>query len=161
MKKILTTMVLIAMLLSANAQCQCHCHQQHVCSSCNQNIYHEVIKLISVMEKTSCIECMEGIKLNNDVMETYGGEIILKKEGNSIFITNKELKTMIEYRFMNPHRRFYNDIHSIRTELYMYNVELLKYINKKLCHNRNIKNIYIYTDQIPGASYVCIEYYHL
>ena len=156
MKRFLTTMVLIAMVLSANAQC--NCQQQRVNYL---NTYHEVIKLISVMEKTSCIECMEGIKLNNDVMETYGGEIILKKERNCILITHKELKTMIEYRLMNPHRRFYNDINTIRTELYMHNVELLKYINKKLYYNRNIKNIYIITDQIPGASYVCIEYYHL
>jgi hypothetical protein len=152
-------MFLIAMVLSANAQC--HCHQQQMRYSCNQNIYDEVIKLVRVIESTSCIECMEGIKLNNDVMETYGGEIILKKERNLILITHKELKTMIEYRLMNPHRRFVNDINSIRTELYMYNVELLKYINKKLYYNRNIKNIYIVTDQIPGASYVCIEYYHL
>lgn len=159
MKKLLTTMVLIAMVLSANAQC--HCHQQQVGYSCNQNIYDEVIKLVRVMESTSCIEYMEGIKLNNDVMETYGGEIILKKERNLILITHKELKTMIEYRLMNPHRRFINDINSIRTELYMRNIELLKYINKKLCHNRNIKNIYIITDNIPGASYVCIEYYNL
>jgi hypothetical protein len=159
MKRFLTTMVLIAMVLSANAQC--HCHQQQMRYSCNQNIYDEVIKLVRVIESTSCIECMEGIKLNNDVMETYGGEIILKKERNLILITHKELKTMIEYRLMNPHRRFVNDINSIRTELYMYNVELLKYINKKLYYNRNIKNIYIVTDQIPGASYVCIEYYHL
>jgi hypothetical protein len=153
MKKILTTIFLIAaMVLSANAQC--HCNQQHVCSSFNRNIYNEVINLISVMEKTYCVECMEG-------METYGGEIILKKERNRILITHRELKSMIEYQLTNPHRRFYNDINTIRTELYMHNVELLKYINKKLCYNRNIKNIYIVTDQIPGASYVCIEYYHL
>jgi hypothetical protein len=159
MKRFLTTMVLIAMVLSANAQC--NCHQQRVSYSYNLNTYDEVIKLVRVIESTSCIECMEGIKLNNDVMETSGGEIILKKERNLILITHKELKTMIEYRLMNPHRRFVNDINSIRTELYMYNVELLKYINKKLYYNRNIKNIYIITDQIPGASYVCIEYYNL
>ena len=157
MKKILTTLALIAMVLSANAQC--NCQKQQVGYSLNT--YDEVIKLVRVMERTSCIECIEGIKLNNDVMETYGGEIILKKERNRILITHKELKTMIEYRLMNPHRRFVNDINSIRTELYMHNIELLKYINKKLCRNRNIKNIYIITDQIPGASYVCIEYYHL
>ena len=157
MKRFLTTMVLIAMVLSANAQC--HCHQQQVGYSLNT--YDEVLKLVRVMESTSCIECVEGIKLNNDVMETHGGEIILKKERNRILITHKELKTMIEYRLMNPHRRFVNDINTIRTELYMHNIELLKYINKKLCRNRNIKNIYIITDQIPGASYVCIEYYHL
>ena len=160
MKKILTTMVLIAMVLSANAHHQTY-HNDYTCCTCNQNMYEEVIKLISVMEKTSCIECMEGVKLNNDVMETYGGEIVLKKEGNSIFITHKELKTMIEYRFMNPHRRYCYDINSMRTELYIHNVGLLEYIRKKLCRNKNIKNIYIYTDQIPGASYVCIEYYHL
>ena len=159
MKKILTTMVLIAMVLSANAQC--NCHQQRVSYSYNLNTYDEVIKLVRVMEATSCIEYMEGIKLNNDVMKTSGGEIILKKTGNCILITHKELKSMIEYRLMNPHRRFVNDINSIRTELYMHNIELLKYINKKLCRNRNIKNIYITTDHIPGASYVCIEYYHL
>lgn len=157
MRKNITIMVLIAMVLSANAQC--HCRQQQVGYSLNT--YDEVIKLVRVMESTSCIEYMEGIKLNNDVMETHGGEIILKKERNLILITHKELKTMIEYRLMNPHRRFVNDINSIRTELYMHNIELLKYINKKLCRNRNIKNIYIITDQIPGASYVCIEYYHL
>ena len=157
MKRFLTTMVLIAMVLSANAQC--HCHQQQVGYSLNT--YDEVLKLVRVMESTSCIECVEGIKLNNDVMETHGGEIILKKERNLILITHKELKTMIEYRLMNPHRQFHSDINTIRTELYMHNIELLKYINKKLCRNRNIKNIYIITDQIPGASYVCIEYYHL
>ena len=161
MRKIITTMVLIAMVLSANAQCNCRQQRENQQRVNYLNTYHEVIKLIGVMEKTSCIECMEGIKLNNDVMETCGGEIILKKERNCILITHKELKTMIEYRLMNPHRRFYNDINSIRTELYMHNVELLKYINKKLYYNRNIKNIYIITDQIPGASYVCIEYYHL
>ena len=157
MKRVFTTIVLVLMVLSANAQC--HCHQQQVGYSLNT--YDEVIKLVRVMESTSCIEYMEGIKLNNDVMETHGGEIILKKERNRILITHKELKTMIEYRLINPHRRFVNDINSIRTELYMHNIELLKYINKKLCRNRNIKNIYIITDQIPGASYVCIEYYHL
>ena len=157
MRKNITTMVLIAMVLSANAQC--NCHQQQVGYSLNT--YDEVLKLVRVMESTSCIECVEGIKLNNDVMETHGGEIILKKERNLILITHKELKTMIEYRLMNPHRQFHSDINTIRTELYMHNIELFKYINKKLCRNRNIKNIYIITDQIPGASYVCIEYYHL
>jgi hypothetical protein len=157
MKRFLTTMVLIAMVLSANAQNQVY----HYDCACDQNTYEEVIKLIDVMEKTSYIEKIEDVKLNNDIMETYGGNIVLKKEGNSIFITYKELKTLIEHRLMNPHRRYCHDINSIRTELYIHNVRLLEYIRKKLCRNRSIKSIYIYTDQITGASYVCIEYYNL
>lgn len=158
MKKILLILSLIVVVLTANAQ-----HHQRSQQSrriipmyvCNQNTYEEVIKLLDVIEKTSFIEKMEGIKLDNSLLSTYGGEILLRKEGNSIIITHTEFTKMLE----DPRRA--HDSNNIRTELYIQNVKLFEYISERLYGNRQIKNIYINTNVRTGAPYICVEYYRL
>ena len=158
MKKILTTMVLIAMVLSANAQ------QQYILQrGCNEKTYAEVIELIDKIEKISVIEKMEGIDLNNEMLSTYGGEIILRKEGNSIIITLQEYNAVLENLISNPHNKRY-DINSIRTDLHINTVKLFEYLHKKMYFehwSRMIKNMYIKTNQRTGAAYIQIEYKNL
>ena len=154
MKRFLTTMVLIAMVLSANAQ------RIYPMRECNQQTYTEVIKLIDKIEKISYIEKMENIELNCNMMRTYGGEIELRKEGNRIVITHLEFTDMLRHHVMNPHNQCYN-INSIKTELYIQNVKLFEYISGQIYNNRNVKNMYIATDQKIGAPHIYIEYYRL
>jgi hypothetical protein len=154
MKKILTTMVLIAMVLSANAQ------RIYPMRECNQQTYTEVIELIDKIEKLSYIEKMEHIELNCDMMRTYGGEIEIRKQGNKIEITHLEFTDMLRDIRVNPHRQHY-DINAIKTELYIQNVHLFEYISGQIYNNRNVKNMYIATDQKIGAPHIYIEYYHL
>lgn len=154
MKRFLTTMVLIAMVLSANAQRICPMRE------CNQQTYAEVIKLIDKIEKISYIEKMDHIELNCNMMRTYGGEIELRKEGNRIVITHLEFTDMLRHHVMNHHKQCYN-INSIKTELYIQNVKLFEYISGHIYNNRNVKNMYIATDQKIGAPHIYIEYYRL
>ena len=158
MRKIITTMVLIAMVLSANAQ------QQYILKrGCNEKTYAEVIELIDKIEKISVIEKMEGIDLNNEMLSTYGGEIILRKEGNSIIITLQEYNAVLENLISNPHNKRY-DINSIRTDLHIHTVKLFEYLHKKMYFeqwSRMIKNMYIKTNQRTGAAYIQIEYKNL
>jgi hypothetical protein len=153
MKKILTTMVLIAIVLSANAQ------RIYPMRECNQQTYAEVIKLIDKIEKISYIEKMDNIELNCNIMRTYGGEIELRKEGNRIVITHLEFTDMLRHHVMNHHNHY--NINSIKTELYIQNVKLFEYISGQIYNNRNVKNMYIATDQKIGAPHIYIEYYRL
>ena len=145
-------MVLIAMVLSANAQ------RIYPMRECNQQTYAEVIKLIDKIEKMSYIEKMDRIELNCDMMRTYGGEIELRKEGNRIVITHLEFTDMLRHHVMNHHNHY--NINSIKTELYIQNVKLFEYISGQI-NNRNVKNMYIATDQKIGAPHIYIEYYRL
>ena len=158
MRKNITTLALIAMVLSANAQ------QQYILKrGCNEKTYAEVIELIDKMEKISVIEKMEGIDLNNEMLSTYGGEIILRKEGNSIIITLQEYNAVLENLIANPHDKRY-DINSIRTDLHIHTVKLFEYLHKKMYFeqwSRMIKNMYIKTNQRTGAAYIKIEYKNL
>lgn len=155
MKRLLTILSIMIVVLSANAH-------QRICPMCvcDKNTYAEVIKIIDIMEKTSFIEQMEGIRYNNGVISTYGGEFILQKESNSIMIMHDEFTEMLNDYLMNPHRRHY-DINTIRTELCIQNVKLFEYISDRLYGNRNIKNIYINTITRTGATYIQIDYYRL
>ena len=155
MKRLLTILSLVLVVLSANAQ-----HRIYPMRECNQNTYAEVIKLIDKIEKTSFIERMEGVQLNNEVLYTYGGEILLRKDGNNIVIIHREFTDMLEKHIMNHHHRAYN-INNIRTELYIQNVRLFEYISEYICRNRNIKNMYINTNTRTGAAYIQIEYNRL
>ena len=158
MKRFLTTMVLIAMVLSTNAQ------QQYILKrGCNEKTYAEVIELIDKMEKISVIEKIEDIDLNNEMLSTYGGEIILRKDGNSIIITLQEYTTVLENLSANPHNKRY-DINSIRTDLHIHTVKLFEYLHEKMYFehwSRMIKNMYIKTNQRTGAAYIQIEYKNL
>ena len=158
MKKILTTMALIAMVLSANAQ------QQYILQrGCNEKTYTEVIELIDKIEKISVIEKMEGIDLNNEMLSTYGGEIIVRKEGNSIIITLQEYTAVLENMLSNPHNKRY-DINGVRTDLHIHTVKLFEYLHEKMYFeqwSRMIKNMYIKTNQRTGAAYIQIEYKNL
>jgi hypothetical protein len=158
MKRFLTTMVLIALVLSANAQ------QQYILQrGCNEKTYAEVIELIDKIEKISIIEKMEGIDLDNEMLSTYGGEVILRKDGNSIIITLREYTAVLENLIANPHNKRY-DINSIITDLHIHTVKLFEYIHEKMYFNkcsRMIKNIYIKTNTRTGAAYIQIEYYRL
>lgn len=150
-KKIIVLVIVFIPLIS-NAQ---HHRIEPMFDIYWKNYDEEVITLLTKMERISLIEKMEGISLNNELFATYDGEIILKKEQNTINITINKLNKLLE---SNKH---YIDINTIRTELFIQTVEMFKYINEKLSGNKNIKNIYIKTNMKSGGAYISIEYYVL
>ena len=126
----------------------------------NQRTYEEVVKLITMIERASVVEKMEGIELDADNLTTSGGEVTLKKDGNSIKIACTEFSIMLEDHISNPSRRWY-DADNIRTELHIQNAKMFEYINKRLSGNPRIKNMYIKVNPITGASYIQVKYYKL
>lgn len=126
----------------------------------NQDTYEEVLELITMMERASYIERMEGVKLDADLLTTSGGEILLRREGNSIRIIPMEFTKMLDEHIANPNRRWH-DIDSIRTELIIQNAEMFDYISRRLSANRRIKNMYIKMDPQTGGAYIRVEYYRL
>jgi hypothetical protein len=121
---------------------------------------NEVFELITIMERASFIEEMEGIRLDADLLTTSGGEIMLRREGNSIRIIPVEFTKMLDEHIANPNRRWY-DIDSIRTELIIQNAKLFEFMSDVLSGNRNVKKMSIKMDPRNGGSYVRVDYYRL
>lgn len=126
----------------------------------NQETYEEVLELITMMERASYIERMEGVKLDTNRVTTYGGEILLMKETNSIKIIHVEFTRLLQDHITDVSRRWY-PIESIRTELILQNAEMFNYISRKLSANRRIKNMYIKMDPQTGGAYIRIDYHNL
>lgn len=126
----------------------------------DRSTYDEAFELITIMERASYIEKMEGIRLDADLLTTSGGEIMLRREGNSIRIIPVEFTKMLDEHIANPNRRWY-DIDSIRTELIIQNAELFEFISEVLSGNRNIKKICIKMDPRNGGAYIRVDYYRL
>lgn len=126
----------------------------------NYDTYEEALELITMMERASYIERMEGVRLDADRMTTYGGEILMIKETNSIKIIHVEFTRLLHDHITDVSRRWY-PIESIRTELIIQNAEMFDYISRRLSANRRIKNMYIKMDPQTGGAYIRIEYYNL
>ena len=126
----------------------------------DRSTYDEAFELITIMERASYIEKMEGIRLDADLLTTSGGEIMLRREGNSIRIIPVEFTKMLDEHIANPNRRWY-DIDSIRTELIIQNAELFEFMSEVLSGNRNIKKICIKMDPRNGGAYIRVDYYRL
>ena len=159
MKRLLTVLSLVLVVLTANAQ------KFIPQRGCDEKTYAEVIELLDKIEKTSLIEKMEGIQLDNEVMTTYWGEVLLRKEGNSILIYIREYTAVLEDILTNPRSsRYGEDVNHIRTDLCIQTVKMYEHIYKKLYFynwSRGIKNMYIKTNQRTGGTYIQVEYKHL
>lgn len=126
----------------------------------DRTTYNETFELITIMEQASFIEKMEGIRLDADMVTTSGGEIMLRREGNSIRIIHVEFTKMLDEHIANPNRRWH-DIDSIRTELIIQNAKLFEFMNEVLSGNRNIKKMCIKMDSRTGGAYIRVDYYRL
>lgn len=126
----------------------------------NYGTYEEVLELITMMERASYIERMEGVRLDADRATTYGGEILLMKETNSIKIIHVEFTRLLHDHITDVSRRWYS-IENIRTELIIQNAEMFDYISRRLSANRRIKNMYIKMDPQTGGAYIRIDYHNL
>ena len=126
----------------------------------NQETYEEVLEIITMVERASYIERMEGVRLDADRMTTYGGEILVMKETNSIKIIHVEFTRLLHDHITDVSRRWYS-IENIRTELIIQNAEMFDYISRRLSANRRIKNMYIKMDPQTGGAYIRIDYHNL
>lgn len=126
----------------------------------NQGTYEAALEIITMMERVSFIEKMEGIKLDADQVTTSGGEILVMKETNSIKIIHVEFTRLLHEHITDVSRRWY-PIESIRTELIIQNAEMFNYISRRLSANRRIKNMYIKMDPQTGGAYIRIDYHNL
>jgi hypothetical protein len=126
----------------------------------NQETYEAALEIITMMERVSFIEKMEGIKLDADRATTSGGEILVMKENNSIKIIHVEFTRLLHEHITDVSRRWY-PIESIRTELIIQNAEMFNYISRRLSANRRIKNMYIKMDPQTGGAYIRIDYHNL
>ena len=156
MKRLITTLVFTLVVFVANAQ-----YRISPMVDINVGIYNEVLEIVTLMERASFIEKVEGVKLDTptDRMSTSGGEVLLQKGTNYIKIYPAEFTRMINDYLCYPNRRWY-PLESIRTELMVQNVDMFDYITRYLSSNRRIKNVYIKIDQVTGASYILIDYHN-
>jgi hypothetical protein len=132
----------------------------HPMAEINQGTYEAALEIITMMERASFIERMEGVKLIADRATTPGGEILVMKESNSIKIIHVEFTRLLHEHITDVSRRWY-PIESIRTELIIQNAEMFNYISRKLSANRRIKNMYIKMDPQTGGAYIRIDYHNL
>ena len=156
MKRLITTLALTLMVFVANAQ-----FRISPMVNINVGIYNEVLEIITIMERASFIEKVEGMKLDTptDRMATSGGEVLIQKGTNYIKIYPAEFTRMLNDYLCYPNRRWY-PIESIRSELMVQNVDMYDYICRYLSANRRIKNVYIKIDPMNGGSYIVIDYHH-
>lgn len=156
MKNIILVLALLS-AIAANAQ------QQRILPmvDINQGTYEAALEIITLMERASFIERMEGVKLEDVIRTTTpGGEILLRREGNSIRIIPVEFTKMLDEHIANPNRRWH-DIDSIRTELIIQNAKLFEFLSEVLSGNRNVKKMYIKMDPRTGGAYIRVDYYRL
>lgn len=155
MKNIILVLALLS-AIAANAQ-----QRIHPMINIDQGTYEAALEIITMMEQASFIERMEGVKLEDVIRTTTpGGEILLRREGNSIRIINVEFTKMLDEHIANPNRRWH-DIDSIRTELIIQNAKLLEFLSERLSGNRNVKKMYIKMDPRTGGAYIRVDYYRL
>ena len=155
MKRFITILVLVLTAITSNAQMRIRpVHEVY------RRTYQEVLDIIFLMERTSAVERMEKIKLDDDLISTSGGEFMLQKDVNSIKITHQELMEALDDHVTNNRRRWYS-IENIRTELILQNAKLYEYMLEELDGNRRIKNMYIKTDLRTGGTYIRIDFYKL
>jgi hypothetical protein len=156
MKKLNILIVMVIVLsFAGNAQ-----QRIRPMSEISWKTYDEAIKLLNKMEKTSFVEQMEGIELDNEKMFTSGREIMLVKERSSINISICEFTRMLKKTVPN-HNHTFHDINTVRTELFVHTVKLYEYMVERISENRNVKNIYIKSEDITGGAYICVEFYGL
>ena len=155
MKRLIVILAMLLSAIAANAQ-------QRIIPmvDVNYDTYEEALELITMMERASYIERMEGVRLDADQMTTYGGEILMIKETNSIKIIHVEFTRLLHDHITDVSRRWY-PIESIRTELIIQNAEMFDYISRRLSANRRIKNMYIKMDPQTGGAYIRIDYHNL
>ena len=124
-----------------------------------RSTYDEAIELVLVMVRTSHIERYEGIKLDNDYLTTYYGEISLRRESySSIRIEISEFTKILNEHISYPSRRKYS-LNQIQTELILQTSDLYEYMSQKLVRNRGIKNMYIKIDSRTGGAYILVDFY--
>ena len=124
-----------------------------------RSTYDEAIDILLVMDRTSCIERYEGIKLDNDYLTTYYGEITLQREGNnSVRITITEFTDMLEEHISYPSRRKYG-LTQIQTDLILLTADLYEYMSRHLERNQRIKNMCIKIDSRTGGAYIRVDFY--
>lgn len=154
MKKLNILIVMVLVLsFAGNAQ-----QRIRPMSEISWKTYDEAIKLLNKMEKTSFVEQMEGIELDNEKMFTSGREIMLVMERNSINISICEITRMLKQTVPN---HTFHDINAVRTELFVHTVKLYEYMVERISENRNVKNIYIKSEDKTGGAYICVEFYRL
>lgn len=155
MKRLIAILAMLLSAIAVNAQ-------QRILPmvEINQRSYEEALEIITLMERASFIEMMEGVNLDADQMTTSRGEITLRREGNSIKIIHAEFTKMLDDHIANPNRRWH-DIDSIRTELILQNAKLFEYMSEVLSGNRNIKKICIKMEPRTGGAYIRVDYYRL
>lgn len=153
MKRFIVILVLMLSAIAVDAQ------RISPAVNIDRVIYDETFDLLTRMERSSYIEKMEGIELDANLLTTSGGEILLRKDGNSINIIHVEFTKLLDDH-INLKRRWYN-IDSIRTELIIQNAKLFEYMYEVLSGNRNIKNIHIKIDSRTGGAYIRVDYYNL
>lgn len=120
--------------------------------------YEEATKLVLMMVRTSHIEKYEGIKLDNDYLTTYYGEISLRRDGHSIRIEISEFTKILNEHIYYPSRRKYS-LNQIQTELILQTADLYEYMSRHLVRNQGIKNLYIKIDSRTGGAYISVDFY--
>ena len=155
MKRFITILVLVLSAITSNAQMR-----MRPVHEVDRRTYQEVVDIIFLMERTSAVERMENIKLDDDMISTSGGEFMLQKDENSIKITHQYLMEALDDHVTNTRRRWYS-IENIRTELILQNAKLYEYMLEEIEKNRRIKNLYIKTDLRTGGTYIRIDFYKL
>ena len=155
MKRFILILTLALTAITSNAQMR-----MRPVHEVDRRTYQEVVDIIFLMERTSAVERMENIKLDDDLISTSGGEFMLQKDANSIKITHQELMEVLDDHVTNTMRRWYS-IENIRTELILQNAKLYEYMLEELEGNRRIKNMYIKTDLRTGGTYIRIDFYKL
>ena len=155
MKRFILILTLALTAIASNAQMR-----MRPVHEVDNRTYQEVVDIIFLMERTSAVERMENIKLDDDLISTSGGEFMLQKDVNSIKITHQELMEVLDDHVTNTRRRWYS-IENIRTELVLQNAKLYEYLLEELEGNRRIKNMYIKTDLRTGGTYIRIDFYKL
>lgn len=155
MKRFITILTLALIAITSSAQMR-----MRPVHEVDYRTYQEVVDIIFLMERTSAVERMEKIKLDDDLISTSEGEFMLQKDENSIKIMHQELMEALYDHVTNTRRRWYT-IENIRTELILQNAKLYEYMLEELEGNRRIKNMYIKTDLRTGGTYIRVDFYKL
>jgi hypothetical protein len=154
MKKLFVILMFMLIAIAADAQ-------QRITPMIDitRSTYDEAIELVMVMVRTSHIERYEGIKLDNDYLTTYYGEITLRREGHSsIRIEISEFTKILNEHISYPSRRKYS-LNQIQTELILQTADLYEYMSQKLVRNQGIKNMCIKIDSRTGGAYILVDFY--
>ena len=154
MKKLFVILMFMLTAIAADAQ-----QRITPMMDITRSTYDEAVELVVVMVRTSHIERYEGIKLDNDYLTTYYGEISLRREGHSsIRIEISEFTKILNELISYPSRRKYS-LNQIQTELILQTADLYEYMSQKLVRNQGIKNMCIKIDSRTGGAYISVDFY--